>query len=166
MKIKMPTQLKFYLISSCVPIDLPFYFYFFCSPRLCSDRRRKSTESVASYQSYMNANVYEVIPAYSQISSLNKDNSSTASSSLSSRSGQQGEEPTSPATFERFDLDSCYLTPLNTVSSSADLVNYAEIPYRSKRVSNDPLPEVPTDQEPFYGPSADIGVIYMLDSQV
>ncbi|XP_011296604.1 uncharacterized protein LOC101894847 [Musca domestica] len=147
-------------------------------------KRRKSAESIASYQSYMDTNLYEIIPAYSQISasptqsrSYDGDTASSLSSTTtlinnmaeSPQSPQPG-QPNSPHpdSKDTYDLESCYLTPLNsTVSSSADLVNYAEIPYRTKRVSNDPLPAVPRDQSPFEeSANRDIGVIYMLDSQV
>uniref|UniRef100_A0A1I8Q6K3 LRRCT domain-containing protein n=1 Tax=Stomoxys calcitrans TaxID=35570 RepID=A0A1I8Q6K3_STOCA len=127
--------------------------------------RRKSTESVASYQSYMNANLYEIIPAYTQIENNNSNGTVNSESST-------GIKMPASNTLPNSDIDNAYLTPLQTVSSSADLMNYAEIPYRSKRVSNDPLPEVPADQEPFYGVSLkdkgypNIGVVYMLDSQV
>ncbi|XP_075166629.1 uncharacterized protein LOC142238792 [Haematobia irritans] len=140
------------------------------SPPPRNERRRKSVDSVASYQSYMNANLYEVIPAYSQIED-NEDERRSPNRSQETVTNQLQLPP--PNILQNTDIDSGYLTPLQTVSSTADLVNYAEIPYRSKRVSNDPLPEVPADQEPFYAVSLDgdedrsnIGVIYMLDSQV
>ncbi|XP_061389027.1 uncharacterized protein LOC133324163 [Musca vetustissima] len=148
-------------------------------------KRRKSTDSVASYQSYMNTNLYEVIPAYSQITasptqsrSFDSNTSSSLSSTLTlvnndANADSQVEMQSSanlhqPKTNDTYDLESCYLTPLNsTVSSSADLVNYAEIPYRTKRVSNDPLPAVPKEQRRLEeSANRDIGVIYMLDSQV
>lgn len=146
-------------------------------------KRRKSAESIASYQSYMDTNLYEIIPAYSQISasptqsrSYDGDTASSLSSTTtlinnvaeSPQSPQPGSNSPHPDSKDTYDLESCYLTPLNsTVSSSADLVNYAEIPYRTKRVSNDPLPAVPRDQSPFEeSANRDIGVIYMLDSQV
>lgn len=73
------------------------------------------------------------------------------------------------------DSESCYLTPLETVCNSANLVQYAEIPHRFKRLSNDPLPLIPNDagqfsvliNEPEDKPEyAQVGSFYMLDSRV
>lgn len=134
----------------------------------CSLKRRKSTDSVASYESYINSNVYEVIPAYSKFSNDNQ-------SSTTSNSSEEKSSLDVPSCQENQDTDSCYLTPLETVSSTANLVKYAEIPYRAKRNSNDALPEVPADQTPLSlalcesddkPEYAQVGKIYALDSQV
>ncbi|TMW42545.1 hypothetical protein DOY81_012375, partial [Sarcophaga bullata] len=86
-------------------------------PFSCSQKRRNSTDSVASYQSYINSNLM----------------------------------------------------------NSANLVQYAEIPHRAKRLSNDPLPLIPNDpgqvsvlmNEPEDKPEyAQVGSFYMLDSRV
>ncbi|XP_065368970.1 uncharacterized protein LOC135961399 [Calliphora vicina] len=131
-------------------------------PFSCSQIRRKSNESVASYQSYINTNLYEIIPAYSKLNNPNTCTSTTT-------------EENSVQDMNNQDTESCYLTPLQTVCSSANLVKYAEIPYRAKRMSNDALPDVPADQPP---PSLDlnetldkpeyaqVGTFYALDSQV
>ncbi|XP_023300621.2 uncharacterized protein LOC111682862 [Lucilia cuprina] len=137
-------------------------------PFSCSQIRRKSNESVASYQSYMNTNLYEVIPAYSKLNNNNNNPSIYITTNAT-------QETTLPDVVDNQDTESCYLTPLQTVSSTANLVKYAEIPYRAKRMSNDALPDVPADQPPLSlalsesldkPEYAQVGTIYTLDSQV
>ncbi|TMW43647.1 hypothetical protein DOY81_011274, partial [Sarcophaga bullata] len=118
-------------------------------PFSCSQKRRNSTDSVASYQSYINSNLYE-----------------HNSPSISTHHYHYSGHPI---------VKDCYLTPLETVCSSANLVQYAEIPHRAKRLSNDPLPLIPNDagqvsvlmNEPEDKPEyAQVGSFYMLDSRV
>ncbi|XP_054737698.1 uncharacterized protein LOC129244109 [Anastrepha obliqua] len=90
--------------------------------------RRGSVVSVQSSESYTNANLYEVIPAYLRLQDIGDDYEKKS--------------------LEFASIDS-YMPTLATVYKCRDtsLVRYAEIPARIKRVSSDPLPAVPSKQE-------------------
>lgn len=130
---------------------------FFTFSAISNCKRRNSTESIDSNQSYMNANLYEVIPAYLK---FNDDQF------------KYKEFNNYQSTTDHFDS---YISPLTTTSSADNLVRYAEIPHRAKRISNDPLPEVPKRDAPPPLPLSecpdnmeDFSVEYMitLDSEV
>ncbi|XP_023037957.1 uncharacterized protein LOC111519866 [Drosophila willistoni] len=84
--------------------------------------RQNSSESLASSGSYMNANLYEVIPAYMTFEEF---------------------APPVTAMDSSFEIyDTCtWKAPLEEPSD----VRYAQIPPRTKRISSDPLPAIPTD---------------------
>ncbi|XP_018803910.1 PREDICTED: uncharacterized protein LOC108978210 [Bactrocera latifrons] len=84
--------------------------------------RRDSVVSVESNQSYMNANLYEVIPAYLRIQD--------AASDYEKKSLE----------LESIDSYMSTLAPKYECTS----VSYAEVLPRNKRASNDPLPALPT----------------------
>ncbi|XP_036331424.1 uncharacterized protein LOC118743053 [Rhagoletis pomonella] len=89
--------------------------------------RRSSVISVESNQSYMNINLYEVIPAYLRLQEINNGNEKRS------------------LDFESIDS---YMPPLAPKYEYRDtsLVSYAELSPRSKRASNDPLPALPANQ--------------------
>ncbi|XP_053964118.1 uncharacterized protein LOC128867048 [Anastrepha ludens] len=90
--------------------------------------RRGSVFSVESSESYANANLYEVIPAYLRLQDIEGDYEKKS--------------------LEFASIDS-YMPTLATEYKCRDtsLVRYVEIPARIKRVSSDPLPAVPYKQE-------------------
>ncbi|XP_028894341.2 uncharacterized protein LOC114803644 isoform X2 [Zeugodacus cucurbitae] len=85
---------------------------------------RGSIVSVESNQSYMNANLYEVIPAYLRLQDIASD---CEKKSLE---------------FESIDSYMSTLAPKYECTS----VSYAEVSPRNKRASNDPLPALPTNR--------------------
>ncbi|XP_037956378.1 uncharacterized protein LOC119686005 [Teleopsis dalmanni] len=97
---------------------------------IISDNRRNSTDSmnsIDSNDSYMNVNLYEVIPAY-----IRFNENSAEKNMCNFYCGE--------------DRPEFYLPPLEPSRDNTHVVSYAEIPYRRKRTSNDPLPEVPQNQ--------------------
>ncbi|XP_011203324.4 uncharacterized protein LOC105226203 [Bactrocera dorsalis] len=84
--------------------------------------RRDSVVSVESNQSYMNANLYEVIPAYLRLQDVASDYEKKS------------------LELESIDSYMSTLAPKYECTS----VSYAEVLPRNKRASNDPLPALPT----------------------
>lgn len=83
--------------------------------------RNNSTNSLTSSDSYMNANLYEIIPAYITFDKV-----------------PQTYAPSQPE-FEIFD------TSWNSSIADNGSVRYAQITPRTKRISSDPLPALPSD---------------------
>lgn len=88
-----------------------------------------SIESNRSNQSYMNANLYEVIPAYLRLQDVSSADCAQHS-----------------VDFESINSYMSTLAPHYTECQDASLVSYAEVAPRRKRTSNDPLPALPTDR--------------------
>ncbi|XP_023171898.1 uncharacterized protein LOC111600148 [Drosophila hydei] len=91
--------------------------------RFCSFLpRRSSMESMASSDSYINQNVYEVIPTYITFDKI-----------------PQIDAPAQPEPqiFNNYECRSSF--------PHRESVRYAQITPRTKRISSDPLPSLPTD---------------------
>lgn len=94
-------------------------FLYFRFPSIIT--RNNSTNSLTSSDSYMNANLYEIIPAYITFDKV-----------------PQTYAPSQPE-FEIFD------TSWNSSITDNSSVRYAQITPRTKRISSDPLPALPTE---------------------
>lgn len=114
-------------VVACLPIIswqfLCFHIYYIYLHRLCSFLpRRNSMESVASSDSYINQNVYEVIPTYITFDKI-----------------PQVDAPAQPSPQVFNNYESCSALP------HRESVRYAQISPRTKRISSDPLPSLPIE---------------------
>ncbi|KAH8354940.1 hypothetical protein KR093_002156, partial [Drosophila rubida] len=89
--------------------------------------RKNSVESLASSDSYMETNLYEIIPAYISFDKV-----------------PQVEAPSHP-TSEILDIYQSQLRFTEAEAVETGSVRYAQITPRTKRISSDPLPAIPSD---------------------